>query len=117
MEIATFFCNFNRKLTKCFGWTGDYANWSNTQFDLARAALPAFYNCSDKRGDYNTTAESWAEQRTFITDAPALLVSTQPALALPLASALEELRVVWLPVTAGMKHAADPSARFQCGIR
>ena len=49
---------------------GDYENWTNVQFDRARAAMPGFYNGSAKRGDYNTTAESWREQRTFITQAP-----------------------------------------------
>ena len=53
---------------------------ANQLFDLARSAAPpgGFSNSSI---DYNTTAESWREQRAFITDAPKLLVSEQPALA------------------------------------
>jgi hypothetical protein len=91
---------------------GDYANWANSQFDLARAAVPGFSNSST---DYNTTAESWREQRTFITDAPRLLVSEQPALAASLVSALEDLRDVQPPSTEHLSAVADPTTRHQCG--
>jgi hypothetical protein len=88
---------------------------ANQLFDLARSAAPpgGFSNSSI---DYNTTAESWREQRAFITDAPKLLVSEQPALAAALTSALEGLRDVRPPSTQHLSVVADPTTtRFQCG--
>ena len=95
---------------------GDYDNWTNAQFDKARVSFPAFYNGSDKRGDYNTTVESWREQRTLITGAPRTLVSEQPELAKSLAAALAELQNVQLPSIRGLNPVVNPTtALFHCG--
>ena len=94
----------------------DYENWTNAQFDKARVSVPSFYNGSAKRGDYNTTVESWREQRTFITNAPRTLVSEQPELAMALSAALDRLKNVQLPPNQGLSPVVDPtSAQFQCG--
>ena len=90
---------------------------SFNRFDLARAEGRSigFYNGTTKRGDYNTTAESWREQRTFIIDAPKLLEQEHPAFAASLATALEDLRDVKLPPTGQLHPVADPTALHQCG--
>ena len=94
----------------------DYENWTNAQFDKAKVSVPSFYNGSVKRGDYNTTVESWREQRTFITNAPKTLLSEQPELAMALAAALDDLKDVQLPRNQGLSPVVDPTAtQFQCG--
>jgi hypothetical protein len=97
----------------------DYANWTNDQFDVAREASlrEGFYNGSAKRGDYFTAINSWVEQRTFITNTPALLEDAEPELAASLRASFEQLRHVTVPQTAGMQPVPEPvpSATFQCG--
>jgi len=96
---------------------GDYANWSNSQFDAARAVGRAqgFYNGSAKHGDYNTSVESWREQRTYITNAHKLIAAEHPALAKSIASALEALQYVGKPSTAHLhKVPQHAGATFKC---
>ena len=47
----------------------DYHNYTNAQFDRARAAQAhaGMFKGPVRRGDYNTTINSWKEQRLFVT--------------------------------------------------
>ena len=50
----------------------DYHNWTNAQFDSVRMAKHAhgFLNTtSSAEADYNTTVNSWIEQRLYVTGA------------------------------------------------
>ena len=55
------------------GWfLPDYENYTNPQFDKARAqAADGFVKDNAHHADYNSTVNSWIEQRTFVTQAPA----------------------------------------------
>jgi hypothetical protein len=66
----------------------DNANWTNPQFAAARAAAPPFVRDNANYADYNSTVNSWIEQRTFVTDAPRLVQQTYPALAKNMTTAL-----------------------------
>ena len=79
----------------------DYENYTNAAFDAARAAGAAhgFVPNNTAHADYNSTANSWAEQRTYVTAAPALLQASHPGLAANLSAAL-----------AALAHVMDPSA-------
>ena len=66
----------------------DYENWTNVQFDAARAAAPHFVMDNAKEADYNSTINSWIEQRTFVTGAPRLVQQAYPALAKNMTAAL-----------------------------
>jgi hypothetical protein len=71
-----------------------------------------------KHADYNTTVNSWNEQRTYITGAPALLRKTQPKLAASIEKALVELQTVTPASTDGLIHleASDvKNTEFVCG--
>jgi hypothetical protein len=69
------------------------------------------------QADFNTTVNSWIEQRLFVTNAPKLLEREHPALAKSLVAALEQLRDVNPPSTAHLQRVLpDPStALFACG--
>ena len=61
----------------CRRFLPDYENYTNAQFDKARAQQPnGFVADNRKHADYNSTVNSWIEQRAFVTQArPALLGS------------------------------------------
>ena len=96
----------------------DYQNWTNAQFDAARAQQQyGFVADNTHHADYNTTVNSWVEQRTFVTQAPALLRTAYPALATNLTSALDALAHPTIPTpAAGMGAVASPVGKpLQCG--
>jgi hypothetical protein len=98
----------------------DYENYTNAQFDAARAAQQPTGFCnttSSAEADYNTTVNSWLEQRLYVTDAPKLLATAHPALATSLESAFAALQDVRAPSTAGLDRVGgDPTkATFACG--
>ena len=98
----------------------DYANWTNAQFDAARAvALPAGFRNGTSGAEYNLTTESWNEQRLYVTDAPKALAAEQPALAAALEAAFEELQHPAPPSTAGLTPVPGDitAATFVCGGR
>lgn len=70
----------------------------------------------DNRGyaDYNTTVNSWLEQRTYITNAPKVLSKTQPKAAADLQASLDEIQNVKPPSMAGFVKA-DLSKTYTCG--
>jgi hypothetical protein len=102
----------------------DYENYTNAAFDAARAAGAAhgFVANNTAHADYNSTANSWAEQRAYVTAAPALLRASHPELAANLSAALAALAHVTDPsidaatmagyerVGAGWSSAGDPDA-------
>ena len=91
---------------------------TNTQFDAARAGQAlGFVADNTHHADYNTTVNSWVEQRTFVTQAPALLRRAYPALAANLTSALDALAHPTVPTpAAGMGAVASPVGKpLQCG--
>jgi hypothetical protein len=83
------------------GWfLPDYENYTNAAFDRARdAARFGFVANNTVNADYNSTVNSWVEQRTYVTAAPALLRASHPELAANLSAAL-----------AALAHVTDPSA-------
>ena len=57
------------------GWfLPDYVNWTNPKFDKAvgQAPLGPVSN-NTLHADYNTTIESWIEQRSYVTHAPIVI--------------------------------------------
>jgi hypothetical protein len=101
----------------------DFANYSNAQFDAVRLERQPHGFLRNQTGfnnarlaDYNTTVNSWLEQRLYVTDAPRLLAKEQPELAASLDTALQDLQHVRVPSPAGMTRVAKPtSAVFECG--
>lgn len=95
----------------------DYENWTNVQFDTARQSQlhTGFLNdTSQSHADYNTTINSWIEQRTFVTGAAAVLASEHPALSRSMIAAFAALREVHPPST--INHAPVLSSdTFVCG--
>lgn len=97
------------------GWfLPDYDNYTNAQFDKARAQQPfGFVADNRKHADYNTTVNSWIEQRAFVTQAPLLLEHEYPELAANLSSALTALKVIEpAKLTAGLAPTSDFDAPF-----
>ena len=75
-----------RALT-CYNWRR-----SNTNFDKARAQQPnGFVSNNTVHADYNTTVNSWIEQRTWVTAGPAVLAHDEPGLAHDLAVELDAI--------------------------
>jgi len=99
----------------------DNENYTNVQFDRARAQQPLGFILDNRnQADYNTTVNSWIEQRSFVTQAPALLQDEYPDLAFNITSSLDTLKKVVPPSPTGMtpsscsalcSHAAVPSCR------
>jgi hypothetical protein len=83
----------------------------------ARAHFIARRNTS-AHADYNTTVNSWVEQRRlFVTDGPLRVIAAeQPALAASLAAAFDEIASPLLPQTGGLKPVSgDPTTQlFTC---
>ena len=94
----------------------DYANWTNWAFDLARLQQSeGFVQNNTLHADYNTTVNSWLEQRAFVTAAPALLKESYPVVAAEMAEALERMGRVSAPETEGMVLVQDPEKTvFRC---
>ena len=101
----------------------DYVNYSNAAFDAARAQQPrGFVTNNTQHADFNSTVNSWIEQRLYVTDAPRLLQVQHPQLAASLARALAELGNVDDPSANASfmgwyaRVAGEPTAvTFQCG--
>lgn len=94
---------------------------------------PGRTNC---RADYNTTVNSWLEQRTYVTAAPRVVKTEYPQLAASLTKAfkvpcavcqlqslinlsllpflLQELQAVEAPSDAGLLTAASLEQEFTC---
>eukprot|EP01052_Picozoa_sp_SAG31_P022598 SAG31_NODE_1804_length_7234_cov_3.340855_5_plen_463_part_00 len=95
----------------------DYENYTNVQFDLARSQQSlGFIKNNTKHADYNTTVGSWVEQRTFVTQAPALLAEEHPELAANLSAELHRLKYdTGPPSLVGFVPSANMSAPISCG--
>ena len=96
----------------------DPENWTNVQFDAARAAAPHFVDDNAKYADYNSTVNSWIEQRTFVTDAPRLVQQAYPALAKSMTTALAALAAVGTAEPPSPKpnmESVQAGAPVQCG--
>jgi len=91
----------------------DYTNYTNTQFDKARAQQ-GFVKNNTLHADYNTTMNSWLEQRSYVLSGPDLLRHEQPALAAKLETALEELANPVIPTVDGF-DLKPSSSTFTCG--
>lgn len=65
--------------------------------------------------DYNSTVNSWVEQRLFVTQAPALLKDTYPALAANLTMALDELAHPTVPVPTASMKKVNAGEAVECG--
>lgn len=70
------------------------------------SALPA---------DYNSTVNSWVEQRLFVTQAPALLNDTYPTLAASIIKALDELAHPIVPVPIASMKRVTAGEVLECG--
>ena len=94
----------------------DYENYTNLQFDKARAQQQdGFVSDNRKHADYNTTVNSWIEQRAFVTQAPRLLQREYPELAANIIKALADLKAVVPPTPAGLAALPSLDAPFKCG--
>ena len=103
------------------GWfLPDNVNWTNAQFDLARAqAAQGFVRNNSHHADYNTTQNSWLEQRTYVTAAPSLLGPKHAALAARMEAALAAIAAPAPHSTSGFAPVPPASfgRAFQCGGR
>lgn len=73
----------------------DFENYTNVQFDAARAQQrDGFVKHNSHHADYNSTVNSWLEQRTFVTDAPKRFSKSgkHAALATSLDAAFAEIK-------------------------
>jgi len=97
------------------GWfLPDYENYTNAQFQIAKNQH-GFIKDNRKNADYNTTTNSWIEQRTYLTDASKLLAGEHPDLMASIDEALVKLKDVQLPSTSGMATVANPAGqKFSC---
>lgn len=97
------------------GWfLPDYENYTNAQFRIAKNQH-GFIKDNRKNADYNTTTNSWIEQRTYLTDASKLLAGEHPDLMASIDEALVKLKDVQLPSTSGMATVANPAGqKFSC---
>ena len=98
----------------------DYTNWTNSQFEAARAGQQhtGFLNTtSAAEADYNTTVNSWLEQRLFVTNAVKQIATEHRTLADSLTAAFARLQNVTYPSVAGFTPITPgPSSRtFECG--
>eukprot|EP00730_Choanoeca_flexa_P005701 TRINITY_DN12004_c0_g2_i1.p1 TRINITY_DN12004_c0_g2~~TRINITY_DN12004_c0_g2_i1.p1 ORF type:complete len:799 (+),score=141.55 TRINITY_DN12004_c0_g2_i1:145-2397(+) len=89
----------------------DYENWTNTQFDAARRQAGFILN-NTHHADYNTTINSWLEQRTYVVNAPRLLQSTYPDLAQAMEESLHASQMTQAPDTSSYTLTTQRS--FQC---
>jgi hypothetical protein len=92
-----------------FWFLMDNENYTNAQFDRARAQQPqGFVADNRKHADYNSSVNSWLEQRAFVTQAPALLEAEYPELAANITAALDVLqarkRPFWRHFILGYKR-------------
>lgn len=93
----------------------DNENYTNVQFDRARAQQPLGFILDNRnQADYNTTVNSWIEQRSFVTQAPALLQDEYPDLAFNITSSLDTLKKVVPPSPTGMTPVKLLSTVFTC---
>jgi hypothetical protein len=77
-----------------------------------------FMQNNTRHADYNTTVNSWLEQRTYVTAAPALLRPAYPALAASIEKALLELETATPASTDGLTPIAASATKgqqFSCG--
>ena len=65
--------------------------------------------------DYNSPGNSWVEQRTFVTQAPALLEKAYPALAKNLTEALAAIATVVPPTADPSMKTAAAGTPLKCG--
>ena len=95
----------------------DNENYTNPQFDRARAQQPlGFIHDNRKQADYNTSVNSWIEQRAFVSQAPLLLKSEYPELAANMSAALAALKTVEsVPSLAGLTPLRSLDDSFTCG--
>lgn len=96
----------------------DYENYTNVQFEAARSIgmKQGFLTDNRLHADYNTTANSWLEQRSYLTDASKVVANQYPALAASIDDALAVLKDVKLPSKHGMSPVSNPVGRsFTCG--
>jgi hypothetical protein len=92
----------------------DYVNFTNAAFDVARQQV-GFISNNTNHADYNTTVNSWLEQRAHIQDAPLQLQEEYPEVAARMQAALTQLARPTLPSTAGMRLVPSPAQQsFVC---
>jgi hypothetical protein len=94
----------------------DNENYTNAQFDRARARQPlGFVADNRKHADYNTSVNSWLEQREFVNQAPSLLQHEYPELAANITTALAALKAIEPPDPVGLIPVEPPHSSFSCG--
>jgi hypothetical protein len=79
----------------------DYTNWSNVDFERAKAAVTAPLPNNTQQADYFTQTQSWHEQRNFVYNAVDSIRESTPALAAAIDAEFAILADVKTPVTSG----------------
>ena len=79
-----------------------------------------FVRNNSNNADYNTTTNSWFEQRTFVTNAPSLVAEKYPSFAKNLSEALADLESVVEPTSTKLQqtgYTEQPvmANTFRCG--
>lgn len=93
----------------------DYVNYTNAQFDRARAQQSlGFIKNNTHQADYNTTVNSWLEQRKILTSTPKVIAPSYPQFASRLAAAFSALAKP-VPASAVGLSLAPPTQVFTCG--
>jgi len=95
----------------------DNENYTNVQFDLARAQQPlGFIKNNTYQADYNTTVNSWLEQRKILTSVSTVVADAFPQFAARLDKALRAIAAPVLPSTAGYALINGAAGHeFSCG--
>ena len=88
----------------------DYTNWSNVDFERAKAAVTAPLPNNTQQADYFTQTQSWHEQRNFVYNAVDSIRESTPAMAATIDAEFAILADVKTPVTTGFtKVPTTPS--------
>ena len=83
----------------------DYTNWSNVDFERAKAAVTAPLRNNTNHADYFTQTQSWHEQRQFVYSAVDSIRISKPALAAAIDDEFATLADVKPPSTNGFTKA------------
>jgi len=93
----------------------DFMNYSNVDFDTVLNSRRHFVKDNRKTADYNTTQESWVEQRTYVTNVPGLLREAHPVLAESMEAEFATLKAAKPASSAGFAKVASPVGKaFDC---
>eukprot|EP00494_Astrolonche_serrata_P024113 UN24371 len=90
-------------------------NWTNALFDKALTQLPLGpVKNNTKHADYNTTVESWLEQRTYVNHAPEIVKEKYPNFYSELQQVIDDVSNIDIPDENNYEQINDFDAMLTC---